>query len=196
MTAKRLIVFARSPEPGKTKTRLIPALGPEGAARLHEEMIRTTLGECRAACKAMAAQLEVRTTGCEPSAFAVRFGGELHCTDQGGGDLGERLHRAITAAAEQGATRIVVIGTDCPTLTSDLIESAFSGLIDSDVVLGPALDGGYYLIGLKAPCQSLFTDIAWSTAEVFEATKCAASAAGFTVKVLVTLRDVDTPADL
>ena len=111
---------------------------------------------------------------------------------QGGGDLGTRLTRTFAEHFAQGAERVVVIGADCPELTAADIAAALDALKVCDVVLGPALDGGYWLVGLRAPQPGLFREIAWSTTEVLAQTEAKARAAGLSVRRLRALSDVDT----
>ena len=197
MPRPRLVIFARLPVPGRAKTRLIPALGAEGAARLQDVMTRHTLAE--AAGVADLADVEVRFTGGDAAAMAERYGDAVAYLPQGDGDLGDRLARAtaaVPAAAREAPSPVVVIGTDCPGLTTGLLRAAFDALDDHDVVLGPAADGGYYLIGLRRPAPALFAGVAWSTDRVLAQTRSAAERAGLGVALLPTLSDVDVPADL
>ena len=194
MTRPRLVIFARFPEPGRAKTRLIPALGPAGAARLQDAMTRRTLRS--AAEVAGLADTELRHTGGDSDgrAIAHRYGRtHVRYHPQGDGGLGERLARATSV----GGGPIVVVGSDCPALSGDVIRAAFHRLEQHDVVLGPAADGGYYLIGLRRPAPRLFAGIDWSTDRVLAQTLAAAEQIGLTVAPLLpTLSDVDVPADL
>jgi rSAM/selenodomain-associated transferase 2/rSAM/selenodomain-associated transferase 1 len=122
--------------------------------------------------------------------------GPLCFQKQARGDLGTRLTRAMMAAHARGARKIVIIGTDCPGLTESCLLAAFAMLDGADVVLGPAHDGGYYLIGMSKPQPRLFEAIPWSTGEVFAATRRRASSAGLSVHTLPPLPDVDEPADV
>ena len=119
----------------------------------------------------------------------------MHCVPQGAGDLGERLTRVIDDGFGDGATAVVVIGTDCPALTAAMLNDAFAALEHADVVIGPARDGGYYLIGLGAPHAELFADIPWSTPDVLAMTIDAAERGGLRVRLLPPLSDIDTAAD-
>ncbi len=187
-----LILFARWPEPGRTKTRLIPALGAAGAAELQRRMtlqvLRTALGGDR--------QVEVRFEGGDAPQMAATFGTGPTYSPQGDGDLGARLGRAVDAAFGGGAKRVVVVGTDCPALRAAQLTQAFDALARADLVLGPATDGGYYLLGVAAPQPALFDRIAWSTASVLAETLARAAAQGLWVQQLEALSDVDRPADL
>ena len=187
---ERLIVFARYPRAGQSKTRLAPLLGNEGAARLHRQLVNQTLYLARGCA------LEVRSTGDTPNAMATLFGDDLTYRDQGDGDLGRRLQHATATAFSESARRVVVIGTDCPLLSRQHLNAAFDALADADVVLGPAHDGGYYLIGLNRPHAELFADIPWGGPEVLARTQAAAARLGLRVHLLPVLPDVDVPDDL
>src|ERR1700690_982862 len=163
---RRLILFARFPEPGRVKTRLIPALGAEGAAALHRRLVLRTLRTALVASRAAEAELEVRFTGGNENAMHLWLGDEVVCRAQCDGDLGRRMADAFEDSFREGARAAVVIGSDCPELTADLLGSAFDKLSQSSVVFGPARDGGYYLVGLTQPVPQLFRDIHWSTGTV------------------------------
>lgn len=193
---ERLIVFTRYPVPGLTKTRLIPALGATGAAELHRQMATRTLAEVDKLSRTDGLETEVRFEGGSELAMGEVFGTGRTYRPQGDGDLGARLTRAVADAFGAGGERVVVVGTDCPDLTADLIASAFDHLRGSDLVLGPAVDGGYYLIGLRRVAPSLFSGISWGTGDVLEATLGAARRAGMSVELLRPLADVDRPEDL
>jgi rSAM/selenodomain-associated transferase 2/rSAM/selenodomain-associated transferase 1 len=190
-----LAILAKHPTPGLAKTRLIPALGPVGAAALHERMVRRTLAEVDRLRVERAVDAQVRVAGAAPAEFASRFDASLPCVPQCEGDLGARLREA-TADLLASARAAVVIGTDCPELSSGLLHAAFDALRSHDVVLGPALDGGYYLIGLSRPAPTLFEEIAWSSEVVLAQTLAKAEAAGLSVHRLPALADVDEPRDL
>ncbi len=192
----RLLVFGRHPTPGRAKTRLIPLLGPDGAARLHQQLVRITLNTARRLRARRQATITVLCTGAPTSRMRARFGGDLDYLDQGEGDLGQRLHRATSQALNAGARRIVILGADCPLLTADRLEQAFAALDGHDVVLGPASDGGYYLIGLKSDHPELFSDISWGEPVVLSQTLDACRRAGLRPALLSELPDVDTPKDL
>lgn len=192
----RLIVFTRYPEAGRNKTRLIPMLGAEGAAQLHERMTRLTLAWADTLAHAQPIDVQVQFTGADESAMAARFGAQFRYVPQCDGDLGARLEQAIGKAFQEGCQRVVVVGTDCPTLSEGIARRAIDHLADHDMVLGPAEDGGYYLIGLSKPVPTLFHDIAWSTDQVLEQTLAAANQSDLRIALLPTLPDVDLPEDL
>ena len=192
----RLILFTRYPEPGRTKTRLIPALGAQGAATLQQRLTEAIIGQMMEFAPNHAVRLEIRYAGGNPQAMAAWLSCDIPCLAQGEGDLGERLHRAFTQAFAQGARRVVTIGADCPGLTPALFAQAFAALEQEDLVLGPAMDGGYYLVGLNQPAPALFSDIPWGSDGVLAATLKQAQAIHFATHLLEPLADVDRPEDL
>lgn len=193
---RRLIVFTRHPEPGKAKTRMIPLLGAEGAANLQRQMTLRTIITSRRAARRIPVEIEVRYSGGDPAGFGAWLGPDLSYRPQGGGDLGRRMAKALGAAFTEGTSEAVIIGTDIPNLTDDLLERAFESLARCDLVLGPALDGGYYLIGLRRAIPELFEDVAWGTGEVLGRTRERAERLGLSVALLDPLTDVDEPEDL
>ena len=190
-----LLLFLRFPEPGRVKTRLIPRLGAVGAAEVYRRLVEDAAGKARALAR----------PGLLCAAFAEpperleevrRWLGPLFLTvAQAEGDLGRRLEEAFTWAFKRGARRAVAIGTDCPGLTVSLLLEAFQNLALNDAVLGPALDGGYYLIGLSRSIPEAFETIPWSTSSVLEATLGRLAAQGASFRLLEALRDLDTPED-
>lgn len=194
MADARLIVFTRYPEPGTVKTRLIPCLGAQGAARLQREMTRRILGA--AASLKAGCDLEVRYDGGDEAAMRRLYGQDLMFTRQTGRDLGARMQGAIRAALAEGAKRVVLIGSDCPMMTPAILREAFDKLATQPCVLGPATDGGYYLIGLCREEEGLFRAIAWGGADVLEQTLDRARAAGLDPALLPALPDIDRPSDL
>ncbi len=196
MTARHLIVFTRFPVPGITKTRLIPALGAEGAAELQREMTRHTLAAARQLAAEGRVSVEVRFEGADVRQMGAYFGNDVVYRPQGPGNLGCRMQRAFAEACRAGIERIVIIGADCPGVTPELVRQAFDRLANSDVVLGPASDGGYYLIGLQRPIPGLFAQIPWGSGRVLEETLRRADELALGVFLLRTLSDVDRPEDL
>jgi len=191
---KRLILFTRYPVPGRTKTRLIPALGPECAAELHRRLTEHVLG--RAVSPAGAWEVEVRFQGGNRRKMASWLGEGFIYRPQGPGDLGRRMLRAFRGAFREGAEMAALVGSDLPGLGGRIVEKAFCLLRRADLVLGPALDGGYYLVGMKAPCPGLFEGIPWGTGRVLEETLARAGRLGLPVELLEPLADVDRPEDL
>jgi rSAM/selenodomain-associated transferase 1 len=196
MFLDRLIIFTRYPEPGTTKTRLIPALGPEGAADLHRQMSEHTMTWARRLKNTPTVSLEVRYEGGDEHRIRQWLGSDIPFFHQGGGDLGARMARAFQEAFQAGMGRVTLVGTDCPGLTGRLIQKSFAVLKHSDVVLGPADDGGYYLIGLRRVIPQLFAEIPWGTDRVLQKTLRVAEAHQLQLSLLETLADVDRPEDL
>lgn len=193
---RRLLVFTRFPEPGTTKTRLIPALGPERAATLQQEMTHHAMDVVRDWQNDPGNEVEVRFAGGSRPLMEAMFGPDMHYVEQGEGVLGERLIRAAEDAFKTGCGQVVIIGCDCPEIDVSLLRQAFEYLRTHDVVLGPATDGGYYLIGIRPPVPRLFQDIAWGTDCVFRQTQERAEELGLAVACLPPRSDVDEPADL
>lgn len=192
----RLIVFSRYPEAGKVKTRLIPSLGAEGAARLHRRMAELALAKAQKLMGHRPLSLEVRYEGGDERRMDEWLGLDIECRPQGEGDLGQRMARAFSDAFREGAVRVVIIGTDCPGLSTEIVEQAFEVLAQNDLVLGPSRDGGYYLIGLARLIPQLFVDIPWGTGRVLRKTKNVAQRLGCRFSLLEPLADVDRPKDL
>jgi len=198
---RRLIMFTRYPQPGSTKTRLIPALGEEGAASLQRKMTEFTMDTVKRLQRELICGVEVRFEGADADKMADWFGDDVTYVPQGTGDLGERMARAFSEAFAAEAKEAVIIGTDCPDLSKNTLREAFKALDDSDLVVGPAYDGGYYLIGLNASARDralpkLFSGPTWGTGTVLETTLSLAERLGLSVKQLPQLRDVDYPEDL
>jgi hypothetical protein len=191
-----LLLFAKAPRPGRVKTRLIPRLGPEGAARTYRRLAARAAGEARAVARPGLVRIAAIDP---PEALGDAHGwlGDGFAFEaQDPGDLGDRLASAFAAAFAAGARRVVVIGTDCPDLTAGGIDRAFRLLDDSEAVLGPAEDGGYYLLGLARPLSEAFAGVPWSTERTAAVTAERIRAAGARISCLPVLRDVDTPEDL
>lgn len=198
---ERLIVFTRFPEPGRTKTRMIPALGAAGAAELQRRMTEHVMAAAAAAADRRGLAVEVRFEGGDEKVMTAWLGPRWSYAPQGGGDIGRRMARALGDAFAAAAGRAVLIGTDIPELTADLLSEAFDRLSDSDLVIGPAADGGYYLIGARREgfvplAPVLFEDIPWGSAAVLERTLAAIDRVGASLHRLPVLRDVDRPRDL
>lgn len=148
--AESLIVFARFPEPGNCKTRLIPALGAEGAAELHAAMTAHTLGwALRLAYERSGLWLEVRTQGGRSEEFEARFGSDASYVPQCHGDLGDKLLDAARSHKEKGFRKAVIVGTDCPQLNEQIVTACLQRLDEHSVCFAPAADGGYTLVGLR-----------------------------------------------
>ncbi|HSB61602.1 MAG TPA: TIGR04282 family arsenosugar biosynthesis glycosyltransferase, partial [Vicinamibacteria bacterium] len=187
-----LLVFVKEPRPGAAKTRLVPVLGAERAAELYrllaeEEIRRTAPARGEYERLFFFAPPEAR--------LADWLSGETLLPQQGA-DLGARMAGAFDEAFRRGATRAAIVGTDVPFVSRDLVLEAFRALDDHDLVLGPAKDGGYYLLALGRPRPALFSDIAWSTASVLASTVDRAGGLGLSVRLLEPLRDIDTLEDV
>jgi hypothetical protein len=199
-----LVIFARAPLPGQTKTRLIPALGPAGAAELYRRFLVDTLGRaCELRAEVLLAAAAPEQT--EPlSAIAQAVCPRARVTAQQGTDLGARMSNALQEALQRGHPSAVVMGTDLPSLPFDRVARALSLLRNGDVqrgrycelVLGPSLDGGYYLIGMSRPMPQLFQHMDWGSGTVLVDTLRRAQTMKAAVSLLEPWYDVDTPEDL
>ncbi|PSR17558.1 hypothetical protein C8255_12020 [filamentous cyanobacterium CCP3] len=191
-----LMLFTRFPEPGRTKTRLIPHLGPAGAAALQRQMTEHVLAQVQGAARRRPLAVEVHFAGGSPGQMRAWLGDAVTYYPQTEGGLGDRLMAAFKQSFGLGRAGAIAIGSDCPALTPDHLAAALAALQRVDVALGPATDGGYYLIGLRQPQPALFEAIAWGTDQVLAQTLAAATAQGLTVELLTPLTDVDRPEDL
>lgn len=194
--ANGLMLFTRYPEAGKTKTRLIPHLGAQRAALLQRRMTEHIVTELRPPQQDSPWALEVHFAGGSVGEMWRWLGAGLTYRAQPGGDLGDRLQQTFARGFRQQRERIVVIGSDCPAITANHVEQAFRALQRHQVVLGPAQDGGYYLVGLSRPCDPLFQNIAWSTPQVLEQTVAIATRLQLSLTTLEPLPDIDRPEDL
>ncbi|HSQ84957.1 MAG TPA: TIGR04283 family arsenosugar biosynthesis glycosyltransferase [Desulfobacterales bacterium] len=197
----RLIIFTRYPESGITKTRLIPILGADGAANLHRKMTEHTLSRMEGLTASNDLTLEIRYNGGNEKLMRRWLGSKFEYASQGDGDLGKRMQRAFEDVFESGTASAVIIGTDIPDLTVNILKKAFSALEQKEMVLGPAKDGGYYLIGFKKTAFSpavggLFSGITWGEHDVLKKTIKIAMGIGIDYFLLDELDDVDRPEDL
>jgi rSAM/selenodomain-associated transferase 1 len=195
-----LVIFAKAPIPGQVKTRLCPPLTQDEAATLHGSFVLDTLERTKTAIAKFRLPA-ARVLACAPSSTHVFFKimAERHgvrLLDQEGADLGVRMHAAFASLFAQGFKRVVLVGTDVPSLPLTHYRQAFEALDTHDLVLGPAEDGGYYLIALTRPAPELFHDIPWSSDRVLAATHDRAGEAGLRAVLLPVWRDVDTIDDL
>ncbi len=192
-----IVIFAKAPVAGSAKTRLIPALGALGAARLARRMLEATL---RSAVAAGVGTVELCAAPEVAEFDWADVLGRAHApgivvSNQGRGDLGARMARAARRIARgDGAT--LLIGTDCPALTGKVLRAAAAALEDCDVVLVPSIDGGYVLLGLNRYHPSLFRGVAWGSATVASVTLARVEALGWSIRCLPALRDIDEPGDL
>lgn len=193
---ERLLVLTRLPVAGQVKTRLIPALGAMGAAALHRRLAERTLAMARSFVRGRQTGLEVWYTGGNARAARDWLGDGVGYHRQPDGDLGRRMDLAFAKSFATKARCVVLVGTDCPDLSEEILAQAFADLAQVDVVLGPAEDGGYYLIGLAREQPRLFADISWGTGLVLEQTRTVIARHGLSYKLLPCLADVDRPVDL
>ncbi|NUO80346.1 TIGR04282 family arsenosugar biosynthesis glycosyltransferase [candidate division KSB1 bacterium] len=190
-----LLVFVKYPEPGKVKTRLAKSLGYERAAELYREFVTLTLQNCEQL--AQAAHFATFTPPERKADLLAMFPGEWHWFEQhAASDLGMRIQYAFETLFKLGYRRVLTIGTDSPSLPLAYLEEAAEKLLEYDVVLGPAEDGGYYLIGLKVAPRELFEGIAWSTEKVLTQTLGIIQRLGLSVHLLPQWYDVDDVAAL
>jgi len=179
--APTIALFARFPRAGQAKTRLIPLLGADGAARLHRRLVERTL----VALRASGVPFAVHITGGTVAEFAAWLGADVPLVAQGEGDLGDRLARVAAPA--------ILLGADVPDLAAGHLADAAAAVAQGRVVIGPAQDGGYYLLGYPAPVPHLFTAMPWGTSAVLAETLARLD----TPPVLLDLlADCDRPDDL
>jgi uncharacterized protein len=192
---KGLIVFAREPIPGAVKTRLAAAIGDQAAAKLYETMLQDVL-------KAVRHLNDVETViywACEEEALPLLAERYRCCARrQSPGDLGQRMQAAFEEMFANGCELCCIIGSDAPDLPLSYIQEAYRLLAgqQTDIVFGPSMDGGYYLLGLRRVWPQLFADIPWSSADVLEKSLAAALDSGLTVAQLPEWQDIDTLEDL
>ena len=221
----KLLIFTRYPGPGQAKSRLIPALGAEEAARLQRRMSEATVQTARRLrnilqdSEVVEATVRICYTGGRAASFRAWLGEDLEYQRQADGDLGRRLQQAFELAfrprlahqscdGQECGTPLkdrrlgneiemtLAVGSDVPRLTAELLREAMKKLTTHDLVLGPAEDGGYYLLGLKEPQPELFRNIKWGSDQVAAQTSAAAARLGLTTAFLPPLPDIDRPADL
>jgi len=194
MKPVRILIFAKAPLPGRVKTRLIPALGADGAARLAARLLAHALEQARAAGVGPV-ELCMSPAPDSPEWTSTPLPPDIATSDQGAGDLGRRMARASQRRINAGEAALL-IGTDCPGLDAERLRQAAARLQDHDAVIHPAEDGGYPLLGLNAFAPELFADMRWSTPAVARLTLERMAALGWRVWIGETLRDIDVPADL
>jgi rSAM/selenodomain-associated transferase 1 len=194
-SAAHLLVFARVPALGRVKSRLAAGVGEPAALAIYHELLAITNAAILAGGIPATVWL-ADTAGVEPTAAETREWAAHQVQCQPEGDLGERMATAFAAAFESGAGRVAIIGTDCPGLRDTHLRHAFNLLETNDLVLGPATDGGYYLLGLRQLRPELFQNKTWSTGSVLADTLADAGRLGLRVAFLPTLRDVDNADDL
>lgn len=198
---KKLVIFTRYPEPGTTKTRLIPVLGTEGAADLQRRMTEHVASTAKKLMAAQPFSIEFHYQGGDEQMMQEWLGRHFTYQPQSNGDIGSRMQSALGNAFQNGATETVIIGCDIPGITTDILTSAFKKLGSNDFVFGPAKDGGYYLIGVKSNIfpragSLIFKDVDWDTGKVLAQTLEIVKKHHFSCSLLDTLEDVDRPEDL
>ena len=184
-----LLVIAKRPAPGQTKTRLTPPFSPEQASQLYECFLRDTLDVARAVPHVTRL---IHYAPLDASDYFQRLASDFDLTPQVGGSLGERLDHVLTCCLTDGFHRAVIMDSDSPTLPPGHVAQAFAKLDEADVVLGPCDDGGYYLIGLARPQPRLLREVQMSTPNVLRDTLTVAEQENLKVALLPTWYDVDT----
>ncbi len=195
----QILIFARFPVPGKVKTRLIPELGALRAARLYRRMAENALRVARCLHEDDITdniEISICFTGADKRYFRSWLGEGIHYEPQTSGDLGTRMHQAFMSAFREKSEYAILFGSDAPDISKDILLQAFEKLRDHDIVLGPARDGGYYLIGMKRPHPELFTGIEWGTGEVYQQTLGKIGKMELSFAKTATLDDIDRPRDL
>ncbi|MFP4346177.1 MAG: TIGR04282 family arsenosugar biosynthesis glycosyltransferase [Anaerolineales bacterium] len=191
---RHLIVYARAPLPERTKTRLGAGLGAEAAAGIYARLLYGYLYDLlRAPLPDLRLELSV-STPTERSYFTDAFP-EFEVTSQVGGDLGRRMWASFCRAFERGSESVVLTGSDLPGLSTHHVQAALEALEEVPVVLGPATDGGYYLVGMRSPGADLFQGISWSTERVLAQTEALAQQEALTTRRVSTLQDIDVTAE-
>jgi uncharacterized protein len=187
----RLIIFVKNPELGKVKTRLAQTIGNEQALDIYLQLLANTqtISSKVAANRAVYYTDFIATNDLWPENQFRKY-------VQTGHDLGERMKNAFATAFAEGFQKVVIIGSDCPQLTTVHIQQAFSQLTKYEVVIGPAVDGGYYLLGMSKLIPELFANKVWSSAEVLAQTIADIERLKLSYSCLETLRDIDTAEDL
>lgn len=194
MRPTRTVIFAKAPQPGLAKTRLVPALGAAGAAALARRMLGHTLQQALAADTGPV-ELCVTPDACDPVWRTLAWPAAVHWSHQGAGDLGQRMARAAQRVLA-GGEAVLLIGTDCPDLGPHALRQAAAALRHADAALLPTFDGGYALLGLNRFHPTLFDGLAWSTSTVAGETLGRLRHLGWTVQALPMLHDIDEAADL
>ena len=186
MTEEAIIIFIRKPEAGKVKTRLAAAIGAEAALAVYKKLLdhTHTISSALTCDKYVFYVDAVDNNDIWSSGYTKLL--------QANTDLGGRMKAAFTHLFQKGYARVCIIGSDCFELTSEIINSAFSLVYKNDVVIGPAKDGGYYLLGMRDGLKEVFDEIEWSTEKVFAQTKTKMEKHGYTYALLPLLTDVDT----
>jgi hypothetical protein len=192
MRMDALVVMARAPRLGTVKTRLAAEVGDERALAIHRAMTERVVRAVGSAPCAVTVSYTPSDAGTEMGEW---LGDRFQFVPQSGSGLGERMLAAIEGRLAGGAERVVVIGTDCPTLDAGTVREALAALETHDVVFGPASDGGYYLVGVRGPHRAIFDRVPWSSEHTLAVSLVRAADAGLTIALLDEMRDVDTAED-
>ena len=196
MTKKSLILFTRYPEVGKTKTRLIPSIGPKNSAHLQKFMTEKTLHTIEQLKTVIDIEIAIYFQGGNQELMKEWLGNNYNFYPQVEGDLGIKIYSAFEDSFKRGNEQIIIIGVDCLELNVAILQTSFNALNNYDLVIGEALDGGYYLLGFKDLKKSLFENINWGSDQVFSQTISAINKLNLTTYYLPILRDIDRPEDL
>ncbi|WP_227673187.1 TIGR04282 family arsenosugar biosynthesis glycosyltransferase [Psychrobacter nivimaris] len=188
-----ILLFAKYPAPNKAKTRLQPALGVDGAARMARQLLLHSIEQ--AIDTGFSVELCMSPAPTDPCWQTFDLPDSLRWSAQADGDLGLRMLIASQRVLQR-FDKVVLIGTDCPSLTTVRIQTAIQQLNQHDAIMIPATDGGYVLLGFRQVNESLFSDIVWSTASVAAVTKQRIAALGWTLALFDPLHDIDEPKDL
>ncbi|MCX5872459.1 MAG: TIGR04282 family arsenosugar biosynthesis glycosyltransferase [Deltaproteobacteria bacterium] len=196
MALKTLLLFTKYPTPGFVKTRLIPLLGIEASTHLHEKLTEMIVNKVVIAQAKSEFALEIHFHGANYIQMLDWLGPGLLYRQQIDGNLGDKMSIAFKNAFDQGSSKVVVVGSDAPDITPDILIQAFDLLDNSDVVIGPAFDGGYYLLGSRAYYPSFFENIEWGSSSVLNQTIERITCLSLTKVLLPLLSDLDRPEDL
>ena len=196
MSENLLMVFVKYPAPGSVKQRLAQHLGTDRAAEIYKKIAETIVQKVTPA-SSEDYMLEICFSPQEDEKLVRKWLVENeYFSPQQGSDLGERMLNAFKHVFKKGCKRAVLIGSDCPDISRDIITQSFDILKAKHIVLGPAYDGGYYLIGVREPKPELFSNIEWGTEKVLSQTIDKINAAGLSLGLLPMLRDIDRVGDL
>ncbi|MGL1930888.1 MAG: TIGR04282 family arsenosugar biosynthesis glycosyltransferase [Desulfotalea sp.] len=198
---RHIIIFTRFPVPGKTKTRLIPSLGPKRAAELQQKMTEKVAREALIAGENLAASVSIFYTDGTNDQMTEWLGDCFQYYPQSSGDIGMRMEYAFSLILQNTVSSAILIGSDIPGITAEIIEKGMHSLQNSDAVVGPSIDGGYYLIGMNQNVKEklktlLFAEISWSTSEVLNKTIQRLNKSECSYALLQSLQDIDRPEDL
>jgi rSAM/selenodomain-associated transferase 1 len=196
MPSDLIQIFTRFPIAGLTKTRLIPILGAIKAAEIQKNMTEHLMKSVSDFLTERLASVQVHFEGAHKDDMKNWLGPGWDFVPQTEGHIGERMEQAFRAGFSQGFSLVVLIGSDCPGITANIISSAFACLKTHEVVIGPAADGGYYLIGMKHLTRELFAGISWGTDRVLSQTLQKLNTLRKTYQLIQELHDVDRPDDL